>query len=115
MTKEDALFLPSHYVRLAWEYHMIETSSYQQFSLSIFNRVMKPAFLPREPTESQRMDYSATLVAYKKIFNTEPFPQIWPPEHLHFKYDYFYDYKYFNVRAYMGGLIHRVEKKEAPS
>lgn len=46
--------LPSHLIKLAWDYHLYETAHYRKFCFDNFGRFIHTTPLPREVDDDQR-------------------------------------------------------------
>ncbi len=54
LTKGEAVLVPSHLVKLAWEYHMIETSTYRRFCFDNFKKFIHSNPMAREVNDDLR-------------------------------------------------------------
>ncbi len=51
LTREDQPLVPSHLIKLAWEYHIIETAAYRRFCFDCFGHFVHSSHLPRKVDE----------------------------------------------------------------
>ena len=114
VVRSDVKLVPSHYVKLAWEYHLIETAHYRRFCFDCFGHfVHSTQHLPRKVDDMQKFNYQNTLRLYRHVFEQEPPQYIWPPVDERFNYNKLYNNKYIHLSAYIQDMMSKVKKAPA--
>lgn len=100
-----ARLIPPHLVKLAWEYHLIETAHYRRFCFEMFQEFVHSLHLPRLVDQEQKEDYINTMKLYQVVFSEAPPTFIWSPMEQRFNYDDIYNIKYVNLKGYMIDIL----------
>ncbi len=105
LAKEGKRFVPSHFVKIAWENHTAQTSFYRKFCYELFGKFIQSCPLPREVDLKVRQEYIDTLLVYKGLYGVYAPEQIWPDPEIRFDYSTLYSYKYFNIYSYINEVL----------
>ena len=79
---------PSGEIDQVWHLHLLYTRSYwKEFCTEVLKREVHHGPTRGGPEERNKFNnwYSATLHHYRKNFNCEPPPDLWPPDNLRFE------------------------------
>ena len=112
LADEGRRVMPSHLIKLAWDYHLFETALYRKFCFDNFGHFIHTTPLPREVDDDQREDYIKTLQLYKVVFGDYPPAYIWPSVDERFNYDDLYNIKYVNLKGYMLDILTKAQNKK---
>ena len=115
VVRGDVKLIPSHFIKLAWEYHLIETANYRRFCFDCFGHfVHSTQHLPRKVDEMQKFNYQNTLRLYQHVFEQLPPAYIWPPIEERFNYNKIYNNKYINLNGYISDMVNHKKVARSP-
>lgn len=98
----------SQVVRVAQQYHAIETKEYESFCVKFFGHFVSVDPLPRLLGVEIKRNYELTRISYKHVFKVPPHPQLWPKVDVCFDEELIYSSKLFNMRGYMVDVISKL-------
>ena len=74
IAKDRETFIPSLWVKLAWDNHLVQTACYRRFCFDIFGTFIHSQHLPRQVSLDQRQKYIDSILSYKEVFGEYPSP-----------------------------------------
>ena len=110
ISKPSAPLIAPPFVKMAWEYLIIETKRYESFCKVVFNKFIHCPPLPETGDKTHQKNYSLTMDLYRRVFAKDPNVEVWPRSTMRFNASLpFYKNKFINIRGSLSEIINKIK------